>query len=46
MRYSNDVRSVALKKMLPALQEARHAIERAVGRNGWQPLAIFRSAYG
>ena len=46
MRYSNDVRSVALKKMLPALQEARHAIERAVGRNGWQPLAISRSAYG
>ena len=30
MRYSDDVRSVALKKMLPALQEARHAIERAV----------------
>jgi IclR family pca regulon transcriptional regulator len=46
MRYSNDVRSVALKKMLPALQQARHAIERAVGRNGWQPLAISRSAYG
>ena len=46
MRYSNDVRSVALKKMLPALLEARHAIERAVGRNGWQPLAISRSAYG
>ena len=46
MRYSNDVRSVALKKMLPALQEARHAIERAVGRNGWQPLTISRSAYG
>jgi IclR family transcriptional regulator, pca regulon regulatory protein len=44
MRCSNDVRSVALKKMLPALQEARHAIERAVGRNGWQPLAIFRNA--
>ena len=46
MRYSNDVRSVALKKMLPALQEARQAIERAVGRNGWQPLTISRSAYG
>jgi IclR family pca regulon transcriptional regulator len=46
MRYSDDVRSVALKKMLPALQEARHAIERAVGRNGWQPLTISRNAYG
>jgi IclR family transcriptional regulator, pca regulon regulatory protein len=46
MRYSNDVRSDALKKMLPVLQEARHAIERAVGRNGWQPLTISRSAYG
>jgi IclR family transcriptional regulator, pca regulon regulatory protein len=46
MRYSNDVRSVALKKMLPALQEARHAIERAVGSNGWQPLTISRNAYG
>ena len=46
MHYSDGVRSVALKKMLPALQEARHAIERAVGRNGWQPLAISRSAYG
>ena len=30
MRYSNDVRAVALKKMLPALQDARQAIERAV----------------
>jgi len=46
MRYSNDVRSVALRKMLPALQEARQAIERAVGRNGWQPLTISQSAYG
>jgi IclR family pca regulon transcriptional regulator len=46
MRYSNDVRSVALKKMLPALQEARQAIERAVGRNGWQPPTLSRSAYG
>jgi IclR family pca regulon transcriptional regulator len=46
MRYSNDVRALALKKMLPALQEARHAIERAVARDGWQPLSVSRSAYG
>ena len=46
MRYSDDVRSAALKKMLPALQETRHAIELAVRRNGWQPLAISRNAYG
>src|SRR6476646_4076672 len=46
MRYSNDVRSVALKKMLPALQEAHHVIEGAVESNGWQPLTISQSAYG
>src|SRR6266508_4509856 len=45
MRYSDDVRAVALKKMLPALQDARQTIERAVARDGWQPL-VSRSAYG
>jgi IclR family transcriptional regulator, pca regulon regulatory protein len=46
MRYSNDVRAIALKKMLPALQNARQAIERAMSRNGWQPLTILPNAYG
>jgi IclR family transcriptional regulator, pca regulon regulatory protein len=46
MRYSDDVRAVALKKMLPALQDARQTIERAVARDGWQPLTVSRSAYG
>lgn len=46
MRYSNDVQAVALKKMLPALHEARHAIERSMARNGWQPVTVSRSAYG
>ena len=46
MRYSDDVRTFARKKMLPALQDARHTIERAVARDGWQPLTISRSAYG
>jgi hypothetical protein len=46
MRYSDEVRTVALKKMLPALQDARQAIERAVARNGWQPLAVSQTAYG
>src|SRR5258708_28447742 len=32
MRYSNDGRSGALEKMLPALQERRHALEQTVGR--------------
>jgi IclR family pca regulon transcriptional regulator len=46
MRYSDDVQAVALKKMLPALHRARHAIERAVARDGWHPLTVSRSAYG
>jgi hypothetical protein len=46
MRYSDDVRAVALKKMLPALQDARQTIERAVARDGWRPLTVSRSAYG
>ena len=45
MRYSNDVRSVALKKMLPALQEARHAIERAVGREWLAAVERFPGAH-
>jgi hypothetical protein len=32
--------------MLPALQDARQAIERAAARDGWQPLTVSRSAYG
>jgi hypothetical protein len=46
IRYSDDVRAVALKKMLPALQDVRQTIERAVARNGWQPLTVSQSAYG
>jgi len=46
MRYSDDVQVVALKKMLPALHRARQTIERAVARDGWQPLMVSRSAYG
>jgi len=46
MRYSNDVRALALKKMLPALKDARQAIERVVARDDWQPLTVVRSAYG
>jgi hypothetical protein len=46
MRYSDDVQAVALKKMLPALQDAGQTIERAVARDGWQPLTVSRSAYG
>ena len=46
MRYNNDVRAVALRRMLPALQETRQAIERALERNGWQPLITSRNAYG
>ena len=46
MRYSDDVQALALKKMLPALQRARQAIESAMARDGWQPLTISRSAYG
>ena len=46
MRYSDDVKAVALKKMLPALHRARQAIERTVARDGWRPLTVSRSAYG
>jgi len=46
MRYSDDVKAVALKKMLPALHRARQAIQRTVARDGWRPLVVSRSAYG
>ena len=40
MRYSDEVRTIALKEMLPALQTAQRAIERALARSNWHPLAI------
>ena len=43
MRYSNDVKAVALKKMLPALKSARQSIEEAMARGGWQPLTASRN---
>jgi len=46
MRYSDDVKAVALKKMLPALHRACQAIERRVARDGWRPLTVSQSAYG
>ena len=45
MRYSDDVKALALKKMLPTLQGARQAIEASDGTRGWQPLTVSRSAY-
>ena len=45
MRYSNDVKAVALKKMLPALKSARQSIEEAMARGGWQPLTVSRNAH-
>src|SRR5262249_44383671 len=44
MRYSDDVQTLARKKMLPALHDAREAIERAMARDGWRPLTISRNA--
>src|SRR5437660_1900825 len=46
MRYSDDVRAVALKKMLPALHRAREAIESGMARGGWLALMVSESAYG
>jgi len=40
MRYSDDVRTVALKKMLPSLKKAQHSIEAAMARRHWQPLTV------
>ena len=45
MRYSNDVKAVALKKMLPALKSARQSIEEAMARGRWQPLTVSRNAH-
>jgi IclR family pca regulon transcriptional regulator len=45
MRYSDNVQAVARKRMLPALHTTREAIEKAIARNGWEPL-VSRSAYG
>src|SRR4029077_14226071 len=44
MRYSNNVKAVAVKKMLPALKSARRSIEEAMTRGGWQSLAVSRNA--
>jgi IclR family pca regulon transcriptional regulator len=38
MRYSDKVKAIALKQMLPALHVARQAIEQALTRSNWQPL--------
>jgi len=46
MRYTDDVKVIALRKMLPALKSARQAIEQAMARSGWQPLTVSQSAYG
>jgi IclR family pca regulon transcriptional regulator len=46
MRYSDDVRLVALKKMLPSLKRAQHSIEAAMARSHWQPLTVSRNANG
>ncbi|HYY14010.1 MAG TPA: IclR family transcriptional regulator C-terminal domain-containing protein [Chthoniobacterales bacterium] len=46
MRYTGDVKAVAVKKMLPGLRSARQAIEEAMAHSGWQPLTISGTAYG
>jgi IclR family pca regulon transcriptional regulator len=40
MRYSEEVRAIALKEMLPALQTTQRLIEQALARSNWQPLTI------
>jgi len=45
MPYSEEAPSRAVKQMLPALHEARHAIEQAIRRGGWLPHMAMRSAY-
>jgi len=45
MRYSDGVKALALKKMLPTLKSARQSIEAAMARGGWQPLTVSRSAH-
>lgn len=45
MRYSDDVKTIALKEMLPALQTAQRSIELALARSDWQPLAISHNSH-
>jgi IclR family pca regulon transcriptional regulator len=45
MPYSKDTPARAVKQVLPALQEAQHAIEQAIRRGGWLPHMATRSAY-
>ncbi len=45
MPYSEEVLRRAVKQMLPALQEARQAIEQAIRRGGWLPHMAMKHAY-
>ena len=45
LRYSDDVKAIALKKMLPALQTAQRSIEQAMARSNWQPLTASQEAH-
>ena len=38
MRYSDDVKAIARKQMLPALHLAQQSIEEALARSNWRPL--------
>jgi IclR family pca regulon transcriptional regulator len=40
LRYSDDVKTIALKIMLPALQTARRSIEQAMAHRNWLPLTV------
>ena len=40
LRYSDDVKTIALKKMLPALQTAQRSIEQAMAQTSWQPITV------
>ena len=43
--YSDDVKAIALNKMLPALQTARRSIEQAMARGSWQPLTVSQDTH-
>lgn len=45
MAYSEDALTRAVRQMLPALQEARHAIEQAIRRGGWMPHMAMAHGY-
>jgi IclR family pca regulon transcriptional regulator len=45
LRYSDEVKGIALKQMLPALQTAQRSIEQAMARNNWQPLTLSKDAH-